>query len=264
MTVLNVGQPVRLTSLWTMVCLTVAATCHAGLCAPPSPSEFDSVIEMELARLREVDEPWRWGQLVDRGRLSVARGQFDEGAVVLEASLNSASTPRERHVSLLLLGRTRMLAGQAMPADGDWRRESREQVLRDAGRILNEAQRDGVGLNSRQIAADRVTAWSQSGDMLETLAAEHHLRQIDPAMEGTARMDPVTAAVVCYVVFKGAQIVLEQCEFDGYLDADVRQSILNALDIAVGASLAVGGGGLVVDLGFVAIEELLIKPVLTP
>lgn len=223
----------------------------------PDPVALDDAIEQRLAELRSKASAWDWIDLVERGRIAVAEGDFAGASIAFEASLQCADEPIERLVSLQLLGRALLHDAQTMPVPGDQERDARSATLRRAGDCLNEAQI--FSPLSRDIAAARVTAWSQSGDQLETLAAEHQLRVIDPAMEGTARMDPITAAIVCYAVFKAGQLILKHYDFGGNLKAEHRAAMLGALDFAVSASLTgLPFAGQAADIGIGFVEDAIL------
>ncbi len=224
------------------------------------PGSLDRDVRNRLATLRSKVESWDWIDLIERGRLAVADGDFAGGATVFEASLQRATESVQRLVSLHYLGRAMLHDAQIKSVPGEQERAARDRMLREAGDRLNQAQ--SYAPMSREIAAARVTAWSQAGDELETLAAEHQLRVIDPAMEGTARMGPVTAAIICFAVFKGTQMVLKYYDFGGHLKPEYRAALLQGMDIGVTATMLVPGAGAVLgaaDLG-IGIAEGIIAP----
>lgn len=265
------SRPAMSAMLRVMLVSAIAAMPSRGLMALPKamdpatpphlsdldPSELDSAITERLDALRQTRSAWAWSDLIERGRLAVAEGDFSGAAIIFEASVQSADEPIERLVSLQLLGRALLHDGQTMPASSEREREVRSEVLREAGLRLNQAQVEAP--MSRDIAAGRVAAWSQAGDDLETLAAEHQLRVIDPSMEGTARMDPLTAAVVCYAVFKAGQLILKHYDFGGHLKPEHRAAMLGAMDLAVSASLVgLPFSGQATDYGIDFIESVML------
>lgn len=254
----------------TLAASLIAMSCQGLLAAPQPqnpptqppltemhPAEFEKAVAERLNNLRHKGSAWGWSELIERGRIAVAEGDFSGAATVFEASLQSADEPIERLVSLQLLGRALLHDGQTMPASSEWERQVRSRVLCESGGRLNQAQVEAP--MSRDVAAARVAAWSQAGDELETLAAEHQLRVIDPSMEGTARMDPITAAIVCYAVFKAGQLILKHYDFGGHLPAEHRAAMLGAMDLAVSASLVgLPFAGQATDYGIGFIEGVML------
>lgn len=216
---------------------------------PPPSARFaageadrlDDAIAERLAALRAAGAGWSWADLIERGRIAIAEGDFAAASTVFESSLNSAESEVQKAISLRFLGHALLASAQSIPCRRDGERARRDALLRRAGGSLNEAQRHAPAC--RDLAAARVTAWSQAGDELETLAAEHQLRVIDPSMEGTARMEPATVAIICFVVFKSGQMVLKRCEFKGVLPAKHRAALLACCDVAVVATLMLAPGG---------------------
>lgn len=215
----------------------------AGDQSPPQTSRFrvlgaellEASINDRLKQLRQMETGWEWIDLIERGRIAIAEGDFSGASTTFEASLQWVDRPFERLVSLQLLGRSLLHSAQTMRVSNEAEQAARGRALREAGERLNEAQQSAP--LSRDIAAARVAAWSQAGDELETLAAEHQLRVIDPSMEGTARMEPMTVAIVCYAVFKAGQLVLKYYDFGGHLKPEHRAAMLGAMDLAVSTSL---------------------------
>lgn len=202
---------------------------------------LDDAIAERLVSLRSTGPGWSWADLIERGRIAIAEGDFTGAATVFESSLRSADRDVERAVSLQFLGHALLASAQSIPCRRDGERSRRDAALHRAGRVLNEAQQHVP--SCRDLAAARVTAWSQAGDELETLAAEHQLRVIDPSMEGTARMEPATVAIICFVFFKSGQMVLKRCEFKGVLPAKHRATLLACCDVGVVTTLLLAPGG---------------------
>lgn len=118
-------------------------------------------------------------------------------------------------------------------------------MLQLGGTVLNRAQRE-VPL-SRDVAAARLTAWNRLGDDLESLAAEHQLRVIDPQLEGIPRLEPMTVvAVIAVIACIGGRVVLETVDLSGYISPENRVMLLKLLDrgaLAAGGFLLGGPAG---------------------
>ncbi len=219
---------------------------------------LDDAIVGRLASLRSGAERWSWADMIERGRLAIAEGDFAGAVTVFESSLRSSATEAQHAVSLQFLGNALLASGQSMSCRRDGERGRRDAIIRRAGATLNDAQR--LVPFSRDIAASRVAAWSQLGDELETLAAEHQLRVIDPSMEGTARMEPLTVGIICFVVFKSGQLVLRHCEFKGRLDPKHRAALLACFDLGVKATIMFAPGGVALaDTGVGLAEGAIVK-----
>lgn len=209
--------------------------------------ELDRAIAARLEALRDIRTPWTWYDLIERGRIAIAEGDYAAAAMAFEASLKTAERIPEQVVSRQLLGQVGILSGQGMPIGDDAQVAARLAVLRAAGEQLDEAQL--LVPYSRDVAAARVMAWSLVGDELQTMAAEHQLRVIDPSLEGTPRMAGVGALVVCYVAFKAGKIILERYKFESVLSSNQRFLLMKAIDLAVSSSLKAVPLGSGVDLG---------------
>ncbi len=210
--------------------------------SPADPRTLDSDIARGLAALRQRPGAWVWQDLLDRGRLAVASGDLDAASAAFELAVQSASHDEERVIAQYYWGTTLLALAQSMgePARGvidqvagAWSggadsNPRRTSVLQLAGAVLNEAQHSSP--LSRDIAVGRVMAWSMLEDDVETIAAEHQLRVIDPAMEGTARSSLAAAARIVLAVCKVGRIVLLSIDLDGVIEPEQRLALLDLMD----------------------------------
>lgn len=210
---------------------------------PGSADSLDSDIASRLEALRRSPGSWGWTELVERGRLAVAEGDLPGACSAFEMAVQSSSNDEERVVARYCWGTALLAAAQALdsPEEGAWDQVAetlvgrdeesdprRKRMIRLAGQVLNEAQRTSP--YSRDIAAGRVMAWSTLGDEVETIAAEHQLRVIDPSMEGTARNDFAAAARIVLAVCEMGRIVLLSIDLDGLLEPEQRVALLKLMD----------------------------------
>lgn len=221
-----------------LACLLSLAAPHAAIAMAPAapPVSFKGVAEAQLdaaaaARLEQLrSKSGSWGllDLIDRGRIAVAQGEFETAAAMFEVANKSATTDAERVATRYCFASALIVWAQSLPDDDATSKSKCNQKLSQAGTLLDQAQR--IMPQSRDIAAARVTAWSLLGDRLRLAAAEHQLRVIDPTQEGTARCSAAVIGTVVVVVCKLGKITLEKFDFKGYLTPDQRLMLLKALD----------------------------------
>lgn len=210
------------------------------------PAKLDAAIEERLSQLRSTSGAWGWRELIDRGRIGVAQGDFASAATAFEAAHGAAPGPAERITTAYCWASALIAAAQALPEVDRAPHPGRARMLLLAGTLLNAAQREVP--QSREVAAARVTAWSLLGDELETTAAEHQLRVIDPTLEGNPRCDLVTIGIVALVVFVSGRYVLQTFEFRGYLEPEQRLALLSVFDTGARVTGALLKGGAIVDV----------------
>lgn len=208
--------------------------------APPvaftvkDPAQLDAAAAARLEELRSKSGSWGWAELIDRGRIAVAQGDFAAAATAFEAANSAATGNAERVMTAYCWASALIASAQALPVVKGAPHPNRDRLLAQAGKLLNDTQRSVP--QSRDVAAARLTAWSLLGDELETTAAEHQLRVIDPTLEGNPRCEPTTVAVVVLIVFLAGKYTLKVYDFKGYLEPEQRLALLAALDF--GARLA--------------------------
>lgn len=253
---------------WTGLFL-APTTSNAGEASQPGdpPPRFepaggpllDSDIAARLEALRNNPGSWGWHELLERGRLAVADGDLPAACTAFEMAAQSSASADQRVVAQYYWATSMLATAQAMPSPengvmgraagvfGNVANEPdarRARLLGLAGEVLNEAQVDSP--YSRDIAAGRVMAWSLLGDEVETVAAEHQLRVIDPNMEGTARSKFAAAARIVLAVCRVGRIVLLSIELDGVLEPEHRVALLELMDTGAATAeqaLAKTGGG---------------------
>lgn len=191
-------------------------------------ADLETVAVNRLDELRARPDAWGWRELVDRGRIAIAQGDFASAAMAFEAARHASSSEVERVTATVCWANSLIAAAQAMTPFKDGVDPRRTPMLAQAGRLLNEAQR--IVPMSREVAAARVTAWSLLGDELETTAAEHQLRVIDPALEGNPRCEPMTIGMIALVVFVSGKYILKVYDFKGYLEPEQRLALLQTFD----------------------------------
>jgi hypothetical protein len=217
-----------------------------------NPDRLDDEIESRLAELRAGGSPWEWSDLIERGRLAVAEGDLGGACSTFEMAVQASGSADERVISRYYWGTSLIASAQALGGSeksligsarslvaGDTEEDPRRlRMVRVAADVLNEAQRSSP--MSRDVAAARVMAWSMLEDELETLAAEHQLRVIDPSTEGKARSSLASAASIVMAVCKAGSVVLRTFDFEKFLTPDQRAGLLQILDQgAAGAEMAV-------------------------
>lgn len=240
-----------------------AALCAASLAAPhlaiagstpavpPSaltvkdPAGLDAAIAERLEALRGKQGAWQWRDLIDRGRIAIGAGDFAGAAASFEAATQAAPDAATRVMSEYCWGNALVSAAQILPPDAQKAPHPQRLVmLASGGSVLNAAQLK-VPL-SRDVAAARLTAWSSLGDGLETMAAEHQMRVIDPTLEGIPRCDPMTMAVIVLVVCAGSGIALRTIDMTEYMKPEQRLMLLRICDrgaVLAGSALLKGMGG---------------------
>lgn len=222
------------------------------------PDKLDVEIEARLAALRTSGAAWRWNDLVERGRIAIAEGDLGGACSAFEMAVQASADDDEGVIARFYWGTALIAAAQSLGgierslvstarslvAGEDEADPRRERMVRLAANVLNEAQRSAPV--SRDVAAARVMAWSMLDDELETLAAEHQLRVIDPGMEGSARTNFAGAAAIVLAVCKVGSVVLRNFEFERFLRPEQRTMLLQVFDQgAAGAEMArsIGGTG---------------------
>ena len=228
-----------------------AAIASATRTAPPAltvtdPAQLDGAAARRLGELRAIPGNWGWRELVDRGRVAVAQGDFPAAAMAFEAAFKAAPADAERAMSAYCWASALIASAQSLPGVKGAENPARRPLLVQAGNLLNEVQRDVP--QSREVAAARLSAWSLLGDELETTAAEHQLRVIDPALEGNPRCDLVTIGIVALVVFVSGRYVLKTFEFEGYLEPKQRLALLSVFDTGARVTGALLGGRAIIDV----------------
>jgi hypothetical protein len=208
--------------------------------------QLDAAAARRLDELRAAPGNWGWRELVDRGRVAVAQGEFPAAAMAFEAAFKAAPTDAERAMSAYCWASALIASAQSLPGVKGAENPARRPLLVQAGNLLNEVQRDVP--QSREVAAARLSAWSLLGDELETTAAEHQLRVIDPALEGNPRCDLVTIGIVALVVFVSGRYVLKTFEFEGYLEPKQRLALLSVFDTGARVTGALLGGRAIIDV----------------
>lgn len=227
----------------------IAASFTSG---PPVPftasnaGELDAKAQQQLALLNALPGPWGWRELVDRGRVAVALGDFAGAAAMFEAARRASSPGAERVATELCWANALIAAAQALPGQANGQNPRRAAMLRQAGEILNETQR-AVPM-SRGVASARLTAWSLLGDELETLVAEHQLRVIDPSLEGIPRCEPMTLGLIALIVFVGGRYALSNFQFEGVLEPEQRLALLRIFDDGARVTSGLLSGKAVIDV----------------
>ncbi len=215
---------------------------------PANSRSLDSDIAARLEELRSRQAAWAWQDLIERGRLAIAGGELSGAASAFEMAVQSASNVEERTVAQYYWGTSLLALAQSLGrpekgvvdqvaqfwAEGEGPDPRRVRLLRLAGEVLNDAQASSPG--SRDIAAGRITAWSMLEDEVETIAAEHQLRVIDPSMEGTARSKLALTAQVVLAVCKAGKVILLNFEFDGIMKPEKRVALLELMDSGAAAA----------------------------
>lgn len=210
-------------------------------------SQLDAVAANRLDELRAIPGNWGWRELVDRGRVAVAQGDFPSAAMAFEASYKAAPREAERAMSAYCWASALIASAQSLPPGAKGvAHPARSALLAQAGMLLNGVQREAP--QSREVAAARLTAWSLLGDELETAAAEHQLRVIDPTLEGNPRCDLVTIGIVALVVCISGRYALKTFEFEGYLEPKQRLALLSVFDTGARVTGALLGGRAVIDV----------------
>jgi hypothetical protein len=242
--------------------LLIAATAIASLLAPdaalvlalhPGPpaltvtdaNTLDKAAAARLDELRAAPGNWGWRELVDRGRVAIAQGEFSAAAMAFEAAFKAAPTDAERAMSAYCWASALIASAQSLPNVEGSENPAKRLLLVQAGNLLNEVQRDVP--QSREVAAARLSAWSLLGDELETTVAEHQLRVIDPSLEGNPRC-LLTIGIVAFVVFSTSGYVLKTYEFDGYLEPEQRLALLSVLDVGARVTGGLLTGRAIVDV----------------
>lgn len=212
--------------------LTIA---NAALAGPPSaltvvdPARLDGEIAARLEELSTKQGAWQWSDLIDRGRIAIGEGDFAGAAISFEAATQSAPDAATRVMSKYCWGNALISAAQVLPPNEKKDPHPRRlAMLTRAGCVLNAAQFDAP--RSRDVAAARLTAWSSLGDGLETMTAEHQMRDIDPLLEGIPRCEPMTLFVIALVVCAGGGIVLRRIDTKGYIEPEQRLMLLKIFD----------------------------------
>lgn len=222
------------------------------------PNKLDAEIEARLAVLRAPGAAWQWNDLIERGRIAIADGDLGGACSAFEMAVQASADDDERVIARFYWGTALIATAQSMGgvekslvstarslvAGEDEADPRRARMVRLAANVLNEAQRSAP--MSRDVAAARVMAWSMLEDEVETLAAEHQLRVIDPSLEGTARTNFAGAAAIVLAVCKVGSVVLRNFEFEGFLKPEQRAMLLQVFDQgAAGAEMArsIGGTG---------------------
>jgi hypothetical protein len=242
--------------------LLIAATAIASLLAPdaalvlalhPGPpaltvtdaNTLDKAAAARLDELRAAPGNWGWRELVDRGRVAIAQGEFSAAAMAFEAAVQAAPTDAERTMSEYCWASALIACAQSLPNVEGCANPARGPLLAQAGNLLNKVQRDVP--QSGEVAAARLSAWSLLGDELETTVAEHQLRVIHPNLEGNPRC-LLTIGVVAFVVCVSGRYVLKTYEFDGYLKPEQRLALLSVLDVGARVTGGLLTGRAIVDV----------------
>lgn len=216
---------------------TLAAAVAAAPTAPPATealtvkdaAALDAAIAERLEAFKKKQGAWQWRDFVDRGRVAIGEGDFAGAATCFECASHAAPDAATRVMSDYCWGNALISAAQVMPPiDKKTAHPNRTLMLARGGSVLNAAQQ--LVPLSRDVAASRVTAWSALGDNLETMAAEHQMRVIDPTLEGIPRCEPTTLMVIAVVLFIGGGVVLRTVDLSNYMNPEQRLMLLSACD----------------------------------
>lgn len=238
MTIRRQHRSMSMRAAGVLACMAALAAPHAAIATAPAappmaftvkdPAQLDAAAVARLEELRSKSGSWGWAELVDRGRIAVAQGDFAAAATAFEAASSAAAGDAERVMTAYCWASALIASAQSLPDVKGGPHPNRDRLLSQAGRLLNAAQRSVP--QSRDIAAARLTAWSLLGDELETTAAEHQLRVIDPTLEGNPRCEPATIGLIVLIVFVAGRYALQVYDFKGYLEPEQRLALLAALD----------------------------------
>lgn len=215
---------------------------------PTDSRTLDSDIASRLEAMRAIRGPWAWSDLLERGRLAVAAGDLPAACSAFEMATQSASSDEQRVIAQYYWGTSLLASAQAIPtaptgfidqiggilSEPEPSNPRRTQLTRLAGTVLNDAQQ--MSPYSRDIAASRVLAWSMLDDELETLAAEHQLRVIDPAMEGSARNKFTTVTKIVLAICRAGRVILLNIDLDRLINPEQRVALLEWMDAGATAA----------------------------
>ncbi len=182
--------------------------------------------EVAEQKLRSQMAPLSYEQLLDYAMTQMMQNQFREAVVLYEQALRYAPNDEQRVFAMMWLGQA--ILDSASSAD----EEARSAIFRRAGMVFNRVSQ--LSPASSGAVVMRVIAWTNAGDQLELVTAEHDLRRLGVELEGD-EVVLTAAAILAYTLSGLVAVTVGRILLSDMTDEQKIDRLENLMKIVTGA-----------------------------